>query len=449
VIEEIKNIELADGTKLEIRLNGKWFDKLEAKKAFKGIVVATKVDKTKPVLRFFFVHPSYFRAFEEFGLSLLFVPVVTNYNKYQNNITEMIQSSKETANVEFSEFVKKVAPIVMEVFIKPFFQWLKEAKKPSLKSEEEIKERFLIGAVKKMTESTGDKDIIKRFMRNYVSAEIFSSALGLGRIVFSLFSCTLIEKGLERYKLMAQEISDNDIELCNKTLNAILESNMVTPLVTVAVCMNKYCKHIEVTVSDRIPKAKCGKCNGDILSTTFTFINEPYLWLKDKTLDLHAFLQSYIESKSTQEYIEGKLRPNMQCFLNTYIRNISKKNQREVDALIYSPVSKKAIAVEIKIHQIRSQLPSERLQNILNDDLKQLVETLHQTVLNTGCYITNLKISDEEIQHIKESVIPKLTGSNDKQHIEIISATDETTFLSKLDTLTANILETLRPQQVS
>jgi len=32
---------------------------------------------------------------------------------------------------------------------------------------------------------------------------------------------------------------------------------------------------------------------------SFAFLNEPYLWLKHKMLDLHAFISSYVESKSS------------------------------------------------------------------------------------------------------------------------------------------------------
>lgn len=439
MIRQIDKIELVDGAILEIKFQDKWFENPEIKKAFKRLVVATRVDKTKPVLRFFFIHPSYFRAFEEFGLPLLFMPIVSNYDKYQTQIAEIIQLSKETADQKFLEFTMKISPIIFEAFIKPFFQWLKKAKKPAQKSEEELKKQFIFEAIEKMEESTTDKDVIKKFMKKHISPEILSSALSLGRTMFNVFSNKLTEIGLERYRLLAHEISDNNIDLCNKTTNAILECNIATPLITVGVCLNKYCKHTEVTISDRIPEAYCGKCKSDTLSTTFTFINEPCLWLKDKMLDLHAFLQSYVESKTTQEYIDGKLRPNLQCLLNLYICNTTNQNQREVDALIYSTTTKKAIAIEIKIHQIRSQLPQDRLQNILNNDLNQLTKILQQTGLKIGCYITNLKISDDEIQNIKENIIPKLLNNSDKREVEIISAVDETTFLSKLDTLISNI----------
>lgn len=438
VIEQIDKIDLADGTTLEIKFKDKWFENPEIKKAFRNIVAATKVDKTKAVLRFFFIHPSYFRTFEEFGLPLLFMPITANYNKYQNQIVEVIQSSKETANLEFSEFTNMIAPIFLEVFIKPFFHWLRQTE-PTEKSEEEIKKEFFFEAVEKMGETTRHKDTIKRFVKKHVSPEIFSYALSLGKTTFNLFSNTLTEKGLERYKLLTREISDNDIELCEKATNAMFECNMVTPLVTVAVCMNKYCKHSEVTISERVPEAKCGKCKGDTLSTTFTFINEPYLWLKDKMLDLHIFLHSYIESKSTPEYINGELKPNLHCFLNVYVRNTASENQREIDTLVYSATTKKATAIEIKIHQIRSQLPQDRLQNILYNDLTQLTETLRQIGLRTGCYITNLQISDEEIQNIKENLIPRIVADNDNRDIEIISFVDEATFLSKLDKLITNI----------
>ena len=440
MIQQIDKIELADGTTLEIKFKDRWFENSEIKKAFKNTVVATRVDKTKSVLRFFFVHPSYFRAFEEFGLPLLFMPIVSNYKKYQAQVAEVIQLSKETANAEFSEFGKKIAPIILEVFVKPLSHWLEEAKESAEKSEEEIEKAFILQLVEKMGETTTDKDVIKKIIRKHISPEIFSHALGLGKTTFKIFSNTLAEKGLERYKLLAQEISENDIRLCEKTTNVILEQNMVTPLITIAVCMNKYCKHTELTISNRIPEAKCGKCEGDTLSTTFTFINEPYLRLKDKMLDLHAFLYSYIESKSTQEHIDGKLKSSLECFLNAYINNAAdSKNQREVDALIYSITTKKATAIEIKIHQIRSQLPHERLQNILQKDLAQLVETLKQINLKTGCYITNLKISDEEIQDIKENLIPKITADSNIKNIEIISFTNEKAFLSKLDKLINNI----------
>lgn len=439
MIQQIDKIELADGTTLEIKFKDRWFENSEIKKAFKNIVVATRVDKTKSVLRFFFVHPSYFRAFEEFGLPLLFMPIVSNYKKYQAQVTEVIQLSKENANVEFSEFQKKTAPIILEVFVKPFFHWIKEAKESAEKSEEEIKKAFIFQLIEKMGETTTDKDVIKKFMRKHITPEIFSHALDLAKTTPNLFSNTLTEKGLERYKLLTQEISENDMRLCKKTANAMLECNMVTPLITVAVCMNKYCKHTELTISNRIPEAKCGKCKGDTLSTTFTFINEPYLLLKDKMLDLHAFLYSYVESKSTQEYIDGRLVPNLQCFLNAYIRNTASQNQREIDALIYSATTKKATPIEIKIHQIRSQLPQDRLQNILHNDLKQLAETLQQTGLRKGCYITNLKISEEEIQNIQENLIPKIIADSDKKDMEIISFTDETSFLSNLDKLVNNI----------
>ena len=142
MIRQIDKIELADGTILEIKFRDKWFENPEIKKAFRNIVVATKVDETKPVLRFLFIHPSYFRAFEEFGLPLLFMPIVGNYDKYQTRITEVIQSSKERANLEFSEFTKKIAPIIVEAFVKPFFYWLKEAKKQTRElAEEEIKKQ--------------------------------------------------------------------------------------------------------------------------------------------------------------------------------------------------------------------------------------------------------------------------------------------------------------------
>jgi hypothetical protein len=64
---------------------------------------------------------------------------------------------------------------------------------------------------------------------------------------------------------------------------------------------------------------------------------------------------------------------------------------------------------------------------------------MRQIGLKTGCYITNLKISEEEIQHIKENVIPQLVERSNGKSIEIISATDETTFLNKLDTLIGSI----------
>jgi len=84
LIQQIDKIELADGRTLKIKFRDKWFENPEIRKAFQNIVVAARVDKTKSVLRFFFIHPSYFRAFEEFGLPLLFTPLVSNYNKYQN-----------------------------------------------------------------------------------------------------------------------------------------------------------------------------------------------------------------------------------------------------------------------------------------------------------------------------------------------------------------------------
>jgi len=439
MIREVNCIELADGTRLEIKIKDEWFKKQDIKKALKNIIVATRVDETKSVLRFFFVHPSYFRTFEDLGLPLLFVPIVENYTKYQSRITDIIQTSKETANVEFSEFGKKIAPIIIEVLINPLSQWVEETQRIPQKSEEELKQQFILGAIEKVEEATGKKDAIKRFVKKYVSPEIFSAALSLVRTLFYLFSNALTEKGLERYILLAQEVCDQDTEVCNKTADALLECGLVTPLMTVSVCVNKYCKHTEITISDRIPEARCGKCNSDTLSVTFTFINEPYLWLKDKMLDMHAFLYSYIDSKSTQEYVNGKLTPDLQCYPTTYIRNISNDNEREVDALLYSTKNKRALAIEIKIHQVRSQLPSERLHAILNDDLKQLIETMRQIGLKTGCYITNLKISEEEIQHIKENVIPQLVERSNGKSIEIISATDETTFLNKLDTLIGSI----------
>lgn len=438
LIQPIDKITLADGTAREIKLKDKWFENLEMKKAFKNIIVATRVDKTKSVLRFFFIHPSYFRAFEEFGLPLLFMPVVANYNQYQNRIVEVIQSSKERANLEFTEFTKSIFPIFVEVVVKPLLQWIGHIE-PTQKSEEEIKKEFVFEAISKMEETTTDKKVVRKFVKRHVSPEMFSQALGLGKTVFNLFSNTLTEKGLERYKLLTDEMCDNNMELCENATNAMCELNMVTPLATVSVCMNKHCKHIELTISDRVPEAKCGKCNSKTLSTTFTFINEPYLWLKDKMLDLHAFLYSYIESKSTQEYIDGKLTSNLRCFLNAYVCNTVSRNQREIDALIYSPTTRKVTAIEIKIHQIRSQLPQDRLRSILRDDLKQLIEILQQTSLKTGCYITNLEIPDEEIQNIKDNLIPEIIAGNDKKDVEVISFIDEIVFLGKLDKLIDSI----------
>jgi len=438
MIREVDRIELKDGTELEIKMQDEWFKKEEMKKALRNILVATRVDKTKSVLRFFFIHPSYLRAFEDLGLPLLFVPIVTNYARYRSKINEIIQTSKETANVEFSEFGKKIAPIIAEVLINPLTQWLEETERLPQKSEEEFKQQFIVRAIEKVQETTGEKNAMKRFVKRYVSPEIFSGALGLARTVFYLFSSTLTENGLRRFSLLAQEICDRDTELCNEIMDSLLECGLVTPLMTISVCMNKYCRHTEMTISNRIPEAICGKCKGNTLSVTFTLINEPYLWLKDKMLDLHAFLYSYIDSKSIQDHVNGRLTPDLQCYLTTYIRNTSNNNESEVDALLYSRKNKKALGIEIKIHQVRSQLPSERLRAILNTDLKQFMRAIGQIGLTTGCYITNLKISEEEIQYIKENIIPQLVEGSGV-NIEIISAIDETTFLDKLDTLVENI----------
>jgi len=156
-------------------------------------------------------------------------------------------------------------------------------------------------------------------------------------------------------------------------------------------------------------------------------------------LDLHALLYSYIESKSTQQYIDNKLITDIQCYLNTYIRNVTNQNEREIDAFLYSPITKKAVAIEIKIHEITSRLSHQRLQNILRKDLKQLTEILQQTGLKTGCYITNLKIHDEEIKNIKEKLIPEFSIDEGKNYIELISFVDETTFLNKLNKLIENL----------
>ena len=105
--------------------------------------------------------------------------------------------------------------------------------------------------------------------------------------------------------------------------------------------MNKHCRHVEIIISERIPEATCGKRKSDTLSTTFAFINEPYLWLKHKMLDLHAFIYSYVESKSTQQYINGELGPDLRCYLNAYVLNVTNQKQREVDALLYSATLEK------------------------------------------------------------------------------------------------------------
>lgn len=433
MVKEVNRIELADGTKLEIRTEDEWFKKPEIKEALKRILVASRVDKTKSVVRFFFVHRSYFRAFDELGLPLLFMPIVSNYAKYRLRISDIIQKSKETANVEFYEFGRKIYPIIMKAFINPLSQWLEEIESLPEISEDELKTRITLSAIEKLSEATSEKDEFKRLIKRYVSPEVFVGGLDLAKTLFYLFCNTLTEKGLERYTLLSREICDQDIELCNKVAHALIECGFVTPLITVSVCVNKYCNHTEVTISDRIPEAICGKCNKDTLTVSFAIVNEPYLWLKDMMLDLHALLYLYVDSKSIQKYAHDKLESDLQCFLNSYVRNISNGNEREVDALLYSTKNKTALGIEIKIHQVRSQLPSERLRAILTKDLKQLIETIRQLGLKTGCYITNLKIPEEEAQHIEENVIPQLAGS--RMSIEIISAVDETTFLNGLNAL--------------
>jgi len=212
---------------------------------------------------------------------------------------------------------------------------------------------------------------------------------------------------------------------------ALIKSNWITPIGTVAVCINQYCKHTEITISEIIPKTQCTKCKSEALLVTSAFINEPYLQIKDKMLDLHVLLYSYIVSKITQEYIDNEQVPNLRCFVTSYIKRTGKE-EREVDTLIYSTKTKKVLPIEIKMHQNRCKQPRGRLRDILKSDLKQLADTIEQIGLERGCYITNLIISDEEIQDIKEKLIPKIF---EKEEIEIISATDEKQFLKKIDEL--------------
>jgi len=434
---KINEIELADGIKLEIKVQDKWFEDKEIKKAFRRIIAAINIPKTKSLLRFFFIHPSYFRTFEEFGLPLLFIPKISNYTKYKPQVTERIQISKEIAKIEISDFMNRIYPILIKAFIKPLSKWLKREIEITHESEEELQKQVLFKMIEKQEEVMRDFNI-RKFIKKYVSPEVFSHALTLGKIVLNSISHDLVKRGLEHYGSLTQEISNN-IELLEKITDIMIENDMITPLVTISLCMNKYCKHVETLISDRIPEAHCGKCKGDTLSLTFSFINEPYLWLKDKMLDLHALLYSYIESKSTQQYIDNKLITDIQCYLNTYIRNVTNQNEREIDAFLYSPITKKAVAIEIKIHEITSRLSHQRLQNILRKDLKQLTEILQQTGLKTGCYITNLKIHDEEIKKIKEKLIPKISVDKSEYHIELISFVDETTFLNKLNKLIENL----------
>jgi len=435
LIQQIDKIELTDGTILEIQSRDKRFESPQIKKAFREIVVATRLDRTRPVLRLFFVHKSYFQAFEEFGLPLLFVPVVANYSQYKDRVADAITLAKERAKEEFSEFFGRIMPIIIEEYVAPFFHWLEKTtnQTPEL-TEEEFRKQMMFQAIGKMEESTTENEI-RKFIKKHVSPDIFSHALRLGRIGFNFISNRLVEKGIEQYELLAREISDNNFKLLEKTTNALIECNVVTPLATIIVCTNPHCKHTEIMISNIISKAHCAKCKSDALSVTSAFINEPYLQIKDKMLDLHAILCSYIGSKSTYEYIDGQIVPSLRCFLTSYVRKTSNKEGREVDALIYSTKTKKVIPVEIKMHQIRSQLPPNRLQNILNNDLKQLAETLKQIGLGKGCYTTNLKIPDEETQNIKENLIPKIFEGE----IEIISATDETQFLNRVDLLIEDV----------
>ena len=436
LIQPIEKIELLDGSILEINPQNKWLENPQIRKAFREIIAASRVDKTSPVLRFFFVHKSYFQAFEELGLPLLFMPIVSNFRYYHNGVADAIKLSKEKAKEEFSEFVGGILPSIVSEYFAPFVQSFMETFNQSQGlSEEEVEKKVLFKAIEKMKGLPTEGEV-KKFVKKHISPEIFSHALSLGKIGFRFVSNSLVEKGIEQYERLVREISDNNSKLLEETTNALIECKVVTPIGTIAICVNPHCGHLEARVSEIIPKARCVKCNSDALLVTSSFINEPYLQIKDQMYDLHTILYSYIKSKGSQEYIDNELVPSIRCFLTSYVRKATKKEDREVDALIYSLVTKRAIPIEIKMHQVRGQLPKNRLQNILKKDLKQLAETMKQTGLGRGYYVTNLIINDEDIQDVKEKMVPKMLEEGE---IEIISATDEKRFLKKIDELIKDV----------
>lgn len=277
---------------------------------------------------------------------------------------------------------------------------------------------------------------VKKFVKKYVSPELFSHALSLGKIGFTVFLNNLVEIGIKQYECLAQEIVGNKFNLLEKTTDSLIECNIVTPIGTIIVCSNPHCRHIELTISDIIPKKLCTKCKNEALLVTSAFINEPFLQVKEKVLDLHAIIFSYIRSKRNQEYIDGKLVPSLRCYLTSYVRKLPKKDEGKVDVLIYSTKTRKVMPIEIKIHQIRNQLPKDRLMNILKTDLQQFEKTLKKLELEKGYFITNLMISDEQMQEIEEKLIPRIF---EKVELKIISALDETIFLGGIDELIVDL----------
>lgn len=433
-----EKIELYDGTILEVKSNNKWLESSQVSKAFRNIIAATRIEKTSSILRFFFIHKSYFRAFEEFGLPLMFMPIVTNYHYFNDGVADSIKLSKEKAKEEFSEFSGNIFPIIISEYITPFVNSLREKREqPTGLSEKDSEEAIFFKTIGTMKRKPIANEV-KKFVKYHVSPEIFTHALSLGKIGFRVFLNSLVETGVKQYECLAQEFSSNKINLLEKTTDALIECNVVTPIGTIIVCANPHCRHIEVTISDIIPKKRCTKCKNDALLITSAFINEPYLQIKEKMLDLHTIIFSYIKSRRNQEYTDGKLVPSLRCFLTAYVRKLPKKDEAEVDVLIYSNKTRKVIPVEIKIHQIRNQLPNDRLMNILKNDLQQFGTTLKKLELEKGYFITNLIISDEQMQGVKENLIPTIF---ENVELKIISALDETRFLDGIDYLIKDIEE--------
>ena len=444
MIKEVFEVELADGTRLEVKFRNRWFDNLRVTDKFQGIIAATRLEDGKSVLRFLFAHRSYFQLFGDLRLPLLFMPLAANYDKFEESILEVLRWYKEQASVEFEMMSKKIFPVIGEVLLRPVMERIEELEDKLKASPEADRERFVrdltSNYIIEAQKASKDERAIREFVKRYASPELVSDATKMTRNISGLIFQAMVESGLKRLRLMLRVMCDDDLGTYNRIVKILTRCGIVSPFLSTSLCPNENCMHFELLFSDSVPRAKCSKCERDAFLMTFTLIDEVFSWLKERMLDPVAFLYCYIASKSSPQYIEGDFIPDIQCFPDVYVRNIETGKERQIDALLYSPMNKKAIAIESKIHEITEELTFERLRKIATDDLKQLVEILDETGIRRGGYVTNLKIQNNDLKSIQERTIAQLIKDLRIDEVEVFSMTSGEDFLKNVD----KVIDSLR-----
>lgn len=437
-------ITIEDGTILEVKFKERWFDNLKTED-LEGILTAIKLEEGKDILRFLFSHRSYFRILGNMGVSLLFFPFVTNYEKFSDKIDDAIKWSKERKSVEFQRLSQKFFPILRDVMIIPMLKRFESTQDRLEGVAEEERELILkeiqVGYIQEIGTLSRDEKALKEFVKHYVSTETISDGIKLAQNLFGSFFEAIADSTLKRVQLILREMCDGDFQIWNKVVNDLKKCKIINPFSSIIICPNEYCSHLEIIISDAYPTGKCSKCRGDALVITYTYVNETISWLKERMLDPIAFLCSYVNLKASYQYKQGKLIPKIVCYPGPlYVKNLNTAGEeKEVDVLLYSPTTQKAVIIESKVHQVTEEMISERLIDIANNDVKQLIDTLKGTGVNNGCYMTNLKMFEDDKKKIQEKIIvPTLQGTKIDE-VEILSMTDGDTFISDLN----NMLEAI------